>query len=152
MKKANYNATSLSQHVNTTELVNIVFSEVDNPTDNTARARARSRLSGYLGEHTPAKTSSLRAYVKEGLNILSAIPECATYEIDQIRYEKDEMRMDAVTARETTLWLRAFSIAARQADIGDFAIKLAEDWLNLNELTPLEPESGQSPDDLTIWL
>lgn len=137
MNKAKYNATSLSQHINTLELFDIVTRKSYFHLEGSFQDIARSRLSGHEGEYTSAKTSSLRAYVKDGLMALSVIPDCAEQEIEKIRYEKDEMRIDAVTARETKVWLRAFAIAARKADIGDFAIMLAEDWLELNELTPL---------------
>lgn len=130
-------ASALATKITVTELFDVVTREVSGPQESNGREHARALLAGHLGEHRPAKTNSLRDYVKEGLSHLDMMPEDAIREIENL--QDDEMGTEddlKPIVKETILWLRAFALAAQNADVGDFAITLAEDWLELNELGP----------------
>lgn len=137
MKKVKSKTELLASQVSINELVQVVCREISFATNETAREHARALLSGYLGEHTPADSSSLREYVKSGLTILSIMPTIAAEKIDEVKQDKVLERVGI--ARDTIAWLKAFAVAASSVDIGEFAIELAEDWVNLNDLDPEEP-------------
>lgn len=128
MQKA---ASVLATQITTIELLKVICDETSIADDGTGRARARALLAGHLGESMPASSSSLRNYVKYGLTLLRVMPDTARDAIDAIQHQDGEM--DAGTARTTISWLMAFSAASESADVGDLAIALAEDWLDLND-------------------
>lgn len=137
MSKIKNKAALLASQIFTTELIDVVCREISFATNETAREHARALLSGYLGDHTPAQSSSLREYVKSGLTILEIMPDIAVEKIDEVK--NDEAMNRVGIARDTITWLKAFAIAAKTTDVGDFAIGLAEDWVGLNDLNPEEP-------------
>lgn len=130
-------ASALATKITVTELFDVVTREVSDPMESNGREHARALLAGYLGEHRPATASSLRDYVAEGLSLLALMPENAIHEIDNLQTNGEQLEDDfRPITRETILWLRAFAVASQNADIGDVAITLAEDWIELNELGP----------------
>lgn len=135
MSKIKNKAALLSSQISINELVQVVCREINFATNETPREHARALLSGYLGDHTPAESSSLREYVKSGLTILSIMPTIAAEKVDEVK--RDETLNRVGIARDTIAWIKAFAISAQTTDIGDFAIELGEAWLDINELTPV---------------
>lgn len=137
MSKIKNKSALLASQISIAEIVQVVFREISFSTNETAREHARALLSGYLRDHTPPQSSSLREYVKSGLTILEIMPDIAIEKIDEVK--NDEAMSRVGIARDTITWLKAFAIAAKTTDVGDFAIELAEDWVDLNDLNPEEP-------------
>lgn len=131
----NEQAQYLSEEITAYELFSVIVSEGVSDAYVRARQYAEERLSGWIGEHYPPKKSSFRDYVKQGISVLDSMSECALDEIDKIQFSADHFE-DDVSERdiERIQWLRAYALAADAADRAEIAIRLGEDWLDLNDI------------------
>lgn len=128
-------AISLAKKISAKNLVEVITNEVTDSMGEGGRERAEASLAGCLGEHFPPKKSSFRDYVKDGLGLLAGMSESAIDKIEEIQFKREPFEED-LSRRELDhiLWIRAYACAADAADIGEVAVLLGEDWIDLNEL------------------
>ena len=131
----NEQAQYLSEEITAYELFSVIVSEGVSDAYVRARQYAEENLSGWVGQHYPPKESSFRDYVAEGISVLDCMSICALDEIKNIQFSGDHCQ-DDVSERdiERIQWLRAYALAADAADRAEIAIRLGEDWLDLNDI------------------